>query len=121
MDIAQQLVSPDSLATFGGISAVVVGVANSVKNALGWNPPWFPWVLAMTVCVVIAVSKPSGPSVLDIVIALVNGCIVYSSALGMNSLGTAASNKVGAPSANAAPGIGRAGGRQAPPFFSSWL
>jgi hypothetical protein len=120
MDIPQQLISVDSLATFGGISATVVAVTNSVKNAFGWNPPWVALVLAVAVCVIGAFSRQPRPNAAGILIAVVNGCIVYSSALGMNSLGAAASKKAGGPAGGVAPGIGGAR-RTERPFFTPWL
>jgi hypothetical protein len=120
MDIPQELVSADSLATFGGISIIVVAITNSLKNALGWNPPWVAWILAMAICVIGAFSKEPKPNAMGIFIALVNGCIVYSSAIGMNLLGTAASGKMGQAGGGAAPGIGRSQ-RPQRPFFSSWF
>jgi len=120
MDIPQQLISSDSLATFGGISVIVVGVTNSLKNALDWNPPWVAWILAMIVCLIGALSRAPKPNALEILIALVNGCIVYSSAVGMNSLGTAASNKMGGPGGGSAPGIGGSRKRERP-FFTQWF
>ena len=120
MDIPQQLVSADSLTTFGGISVIVVGVTNSLKNALGWSPPWVAWVLGMAICVGGAFAKTPKPGVLGIAIALVNGCIVYSSAIGMNSLGTAASKKMGTPGGSGDAGIGGTQQRKQA-FFTNWF
>jgi hypothetical protein len=120
MDIPQQLISPDSLTTFGGISVAVVAITNSLKNALGSNPPWVAWILAMVICVLGAVFNKPKPDAIGYVIALVNGCIVYCSAFGMNSLGAATSTKVGT-FAGAAPGMSGKGTRVGRPFFENWL
>ncbi len=120
MEIPQQLISPNSLATFGGISIAVVAITNSFKNALGWSPSWLAWVLAIAICLCGAVLKTPKPDAIGYVIAFVNGCIVYCSASGMNLVGTVTSKKLGTPS-HAALGLSEAGRAASRPFFENWF
>jgi hypothetical protein len=78
----------------------------------------FAWVLAMALCLLAAVSRTSGPGVLDIVIALVNGYHLLERP-GDELVGHRRQQQGWG--AGTAPGIGGAGRRQAPRFFSPWL
>lgn len=120
MDVSQQLVSLDSLTTFGGISVAVVGVTNAVKYALDWRAPWIALLVSLVCCVGGAFLKASTPSPSEIGLAVVNGCIVYSSAIGMNTLATAGANKLGTPGGGAAAGLANPHSERKP-FFTHWF
>jgi len=120
MNAPQQLVSLDSITTFGGISVAVVGVTNAVKYALGWSAPWVALLVSVICCVGGAFSRTAIPNPFEIGLAVVNGCIVYSSAIGMNTLATAAGNKLGTPGGGATAGWA-APHHERRPFFTHWF
>jgi len=117
MDLSQQLLSPDSLKTFGGLSFAVACVANTVKAVFSITAPWVAFAAAELLCLGTAIAQSLSP--LDIGIAALNGCVIFSCAAGMNAVGTVSARKIGRPG-EGPPGIAGEANRQAP-FFAPWF
>jgi putative flippase GtrA len=85
------LLTPSTLATLGGLATAVVIIVDSVHSATGWTSAWFALVLAIALALVVefALSQSSvgRPRVARVALALVNGCLVYTTALGGNQVG----------------------------------
>jgi hypothetical protein len=85
------LLTPSSLATLGGLATAVVIIVDSVHSATGWTSTWFGFVLALLLALVVEFSlgQPSvdRPRVARLALALINGCLVFTTALGGNQVG----------------------------------
>lgn len=79
-----------SLMTFGGATLATFIVPNAFQAAMNFNPRWLGFVVAQVICIgVVATGDPSGGSggLIDYVVAVINGCLVYCSAIGATSVG----------------------------------
>ncbi|WP_338664846.1 hypothetical protein VQH23_06650 [Pararoseomonas sp. SCSIO 73927] len=126
-----------SLLTFGGATAATFVVPNALQAALNFNPRWLALVVAEAVCVAVVLNgqmngSPAGLA--EYLVAVVNGCLVYCSAMGITSIGANATRQPPAaaspaapipksasarPSANAEPAPRPAGRRRT--FLSPWV
>jgi len=75
----------ESLATLAGATAGTVLIANTAQMAFKFNPKWFALVVAEVITVGVAMS--TGFSVQKLLVAIVNGCIIYGAAAGTTSIG----------------------------------
>jgi hypothetical protein len=80
-----------ALGTLAGASGATFVITNTLRSVLDWSPKWLGLVIAQIVCIGAAASL--GKSGSDFVIAILNGCLVYLSAVGVASAsgGTTAS------------------------------
>lgn len=117
MDLSQQLLSSDSLKTFGGLSFAVACVANTFKAVFSIAAPWVAFAAAELLCLGTAIAQPFSP--LDIGIAALNGCVIFSCAFGMNAVSAVTARKIGRPG-EGPPGIAGEGNRHEP-FFTPWF
>ena len=120
------LLGPATLATLGGMATGVLIVVDSVHAATGWTSAWFPLTLAIALALVVelALGPTTGatrPRAVRIALALVNGCLVFTMALGGSQV---ANRAAGVPTAQPQISI-RASSSPAPvtdrPFFHDWL
>jgi hypothetical protein len=79
-----------SLGTLTGLTGATVVVTNAVSRATGWNPAWFGLAVSLLFCLGLAIAAHSEWT--DYILALLNGCLVYVSAAGTNSVGVVATN-----------------------------
>jgi hypothetical protein len=124
------LLTPSTLATLGGLATAVLIIVDSVHSATGWTSTWFGFVLALFLALVVefALSQSSvdRPRVARVVLALINGCLVFTTALGGNQVGNRVVDERQPASHAAQPTItlhpsasmSRAADR---PFFHDWL
>jgi hypothetical protein len=83
--MAQELFTLANLGTTAGATAATVVVGNTVQSVLNYNPRWL--ALAIAQIVVIAVTVFTGNALLsDYFLAILNGCLVYCSAVGINTI-----------------------------------
>jgi hypothetical protein len=86
------LLTPSSLATLGGLATSVLIIVDSVHSATGWTSSWFGFVLALILALVVefTLSQVSvgRPRVARVALALINGCLVFTTALGGNQVGS---------------------------------
>lgn len=124
-DAPLSFVSPEALATLGGLATAVLVIVDSVHAATGWTSPWFALALAVALSVVAELTLSSAtaarPLLARITLALINGCLVFTTALGGNQVASRAAGVPGAQprisvraSSSAAPVMDR-------PFFHDWL
>jgi hypothetical protein len=119
------VLTPAMLATLGGMATAVLIVVDSVHAATGWTSPWFALTLAIALAFVVEFALgqagASRPRAVRVALALVNGCLVFTTALGGNQVAsraasvTAAQPQISIRASSAAP--------PAPdgPFFHDWL
>jgi hypothetical protein len=124
------LVTPMTLATMGGMAAVVLIVIDSVHAATGWTSAWFGLLISVAVAVVaeftLTQSTADRPRVARVALALVNGCLVFTTALGGNQVGNRVAEANPSTSATAQPTITLRSSTSASrptdrPFFHDWL
>jgi hypothetical protein len=114
MDSAN-FVSSGSVATLGAAAVAVVAVSNSLKRVFGFRPLRTAFLTSLGIAALrVAILAPD--QWIEWVLALVNGCILFCTAMGMNE-GTVAKQrkrkKGFAPPTNLGDNQTR--------FFSSWL
>jgi hypothetical protein len=114
----------------GGMATAVLIVVDSVHAATGWTSAWFGLLISLALAVVVELTAgqaSSGrPRVARITLALVNGCLVFTTALGGNQVGNrvAQANQSTLPAAQPtitlrpSTSASRPTGR---PFFHDWL
>jgi hypothetical protein len=101
-----------ALGTLAGASSATFVITSTLRVALDWSPKWIGLLVAQVIC--IGASAYLGKSGSDFVIAILNGCLVYLSAVG---IATASSQTT-----TAAVGRGNAHDlNQQRRFFSSWF
>jgi hypothetical protein len=105
-----QLFTWASLGTFTGLTGATVVVTNAISRAVRWNPAWFGLLVALVLCLGLAISNGK-TALTDYALAILNACLVYVSAAGTNSVGAATT----APESTTE-GPGGAGG-----FFRNWF
>lgn len=84
-----------TLASFATLSTCVLGVVavvNTVRHAFHWGPRWFGLLVAIAFALIalnvtVAMGNPPEKKIglLSYIIALVNGCIIYTSAFGVQN------------------------------------
>lgn len=113
------LLTPTTLATMGGLATAVLVIVDSVHSATGWTSAWFALVLAIALTLVaeFTIGQPGSnrPRVARVVLAFINGCLVFTMALGGNQIGK---RDVGAVPAQPRMSINPSADR---PFFHDWL
>lgn len=70
-----------ALGTLAGASGATFVITNTLRSALNWSPKWLGLLVAQIICVGSAVSL--GKTGSDYIIAILNGCLVYLSAVGV--------------------------------------
>ncbi|MGD8353168.1 MAG: hypothetical protein PVJ01_03305 [Pseudomonadota bacterium] len=106
-----------SLGTFTGAVMAVVVIVNTIRHVFNWGPRWFGLALSILVSFVafyITVYIGEGPGVktpglLKYFIILLNGCLIYTSAFGVQNTVIARTSPVGTPA-----GAGFRQGAEAP-------
>jgi hypothetical protein len=78
--------TPESLATLAGTTGMTWFVCSAMQSAFNFNPKWFALLVAEIFCFVAVFAFATNPSAITYLIAFVNGCLVYSSACGVNVL-----------------------------------
>lgn len=82
-----------SFATLTGCVVAVVVIINSLRHALNWGPPWFGLLLSILIAFVALhltasvgdTSKTANLGWFKYLIVLVNGCLIYTSAFGIQN------------------------------------
>lgn len=88
-----ELLTWDSLGTYTGLAFAVVAVTNSLNRVFNWNPPWVGLVVSLLLSVLVSQFDSLGWRAL--LLGLLNGFVVYSTAVGVATVGNAAEQSVG--------------------------
>jgi hypothetical protein len=113
-DASTDFFTSQSLGTFAGASTATVVVSNTLRKLLRRNWILIPFLVALALsCVAAAVTKAFG-SALDVVVVLINGCLLFCTALGLEEtiVDVTTPRETGAPKAQAAGPV---------PWLSSWI
>jgi hypothetical protein len=119
------LPTPATLATLGGLATAVLVIVDSIHVATGWTTTWFALVLSVALALVVefTLSRTSAgrPRIARVTLALINGCLVFTTALGGNQMGTrTAAPREEQPHASLQPSSSAAE-KAHRPFFHDWL
>jgi hypothetical protein len=125
------LLTVASLLTLTGLATAVLVVVNGIRKATGWSRPWFGLVLAVGLSIFVEFSlEPqtvqTGQSwMVRALLAILNGFLVFMTALGGNEAATATQGPALSGSSNLGilPTDGGGGLRitESRPFFQSWF
>lgn len=74
----------ESVLSISGATLAVVVVTNGLRQAFGWAPAWLGLIIAQLLALAGALSQYQ--MWLDIVIAVLNGFLIYMAALGSNEV-----------------------------------
>lgn len=83
------LITPGALGTYSGLSMAVMVVTNGIHSAFGFDQKWLALAVALIVAL-IATMLRNRPSLVNIVYAVLNAFLIFTTAAGINSIGTAA-------------------------------
>jgi hypothetical protein len=72
-----------TLATFGGLTFAVTVITNTFRSLSKREPKFVAFLISLVLCAVIAWTTFKHP--LDYLIAMLNGCLVYCTSMGLNS------------------------------------
>ncbi|MSV29337.1 MAG: hypothetical protein EXQ52_11450 [Bryobacterales bacterium] len=87
---AGQLLTLDSLKTYGGLSMAVIAVTNSLSMAFGWKPKWLGLVVSLAICISLQALMSNQASGLVFFLASLNAFLIYFTAIGGNAVAGAA-------------------------------
>jgi hypothetical protein len=111
MTSTNQFVTAASIGTFSGATGAVWAVSNALRRAFNIDRPYIPLLVSIVVAYVIVISSGSR-SVLDYALALVNACLLFLSAAGLQQ----------AANADLTSGRGtQRHGRQRVSWFTPWI
>jgi hypothetical protein len=86
---AGQLFTLAALGTFTGLTGATVVVTNTISRITNWAPAWLGFVVALLLCSAAPILA-NGFNWTQQLLAMLNACLVYLSAAGANTAGTAA-------------------------------
>lgn len=81
-----QLFSNESFATVAGASGIVFIVANTIQAVFNFNPRWLALAISELVALYGVHAAQVTPVPSDYVLALLNGCLIYCTAVGGTSI-----------------------------------
>jgi hypothetical protein len=117
MDMPKDFFTIQSMLTLSGATGATFVVSNAIQAAFNFNPKWLALVIA-EVIVLTGVFLTNSASLVDYMIGVINGCLVYTSAAGATGvLGGGAPTGVARGTAGAAPPTPK----QARQFLTSWF
>lgn len=82
-----------SFTTFSGCAAMVYFVSAALQKSFNFNPKWFALVLSEVIVIVGTYYSHAAQVGSDYILAVINGCVVYSSAIGMAAISGATSER----------------------------
>lgn len=86
---AGQLFTLAALGTFTGLTGATVVVTNTISRITSWAPAWLGFVVALLLCSAAPIMA-NGFNRTQQLLAMLNACLVYLSAAGASTAGTAA-------------------------------
>jgi hypothetical protein len=77
--------TPESILTLSGATGAVYVVCGAVQHVFGVNPRWLALAISLAIAVVGAYTTQP-PVTATFLIAIVNGCLIYCTSVGVNSV-----------------------------------
>jgi hypothetical protein len=115
----------ESMVNFGVVVLMTTVICNALQRALNFNPRWLALLVAEIICLA-NFAMTGGKPLIGWLVAFANGCLVYLTAVGANSVGNQAVNTLAPRSAPAQPQsaegtgpVARGAGKRS--FWSPWF
>jgi hypothetical protein len=83
MEPVNNFLTVESLETLGGVTLATIVVSNTFRAIFKKDPKIFALVFSVGICVLFAVYSSAEP--INYLVAVVNGCLVFCSAYGLNN------------------------------------
>ena len=83
--MAQELFTLTTLSTFAGATAATVVVTNTLQSVFNLDAKWISFLVAEVILILVAIFAHTA-EVSGYFVAVLNGCLVYSSAVGLNTM-----------------------------------
>ncbi|TYL83156.1 hypothetical protein [Bradyrhizobium cytisi] len=83
--MAQELFTIATLGTFAGATAATVVVGNTLQSVFRVSAKWLTLLLAEAIVILVAVFNHTS-ELSGYFVAILNGCLVYSAAVGLNTM-----------------------------------
>jgi hypothetical protein len=83
--MAQELITLTTLGTFAGATAATLVLGNTLQSVFNLSAKWLTLLLAEAIVILVAVFNHTS-ELSGYFIAVLNGCLVYSSAIGLNTM-----------------------------------
>jgi hypothetical protein len=84
MPNTQQFVTPESILTYTGATVAVVAISTTLRKVTGSNSIWIPFITSLVIGFVVAGASGSLNSLLEWLVAFVNCCLLFCTAIGAN-------------------------------------
>ena len=79
------VITRESILTQAGAIAAVVAVANTIQYVFNFNPKWLALVISIGVAF-LAVIVSGSRGTLDYIFGILNGCVIFCGAVGVNTV-----------------------------------
>src|SRR5215471_15159180 len=89
---SHDFLNPSTIGSFGGSTAAILAVTVALRKALRINTPILPLLLGLAISVALAYSQGSLKSLLEWIVAVVNGCLLFLAVIGANEATNSAIN-----------------------------
>jgi hypothetical protein len=83
--VAQDLFTLATLGTSAGATAATLVVGNTLQSVFSLSAKWLPFVVAVLIMIFVALFTNT-TEVSAYFLAILNGCLVYCSAVGLNTM-----------------------------------
>lgn len=80
---ATEFFTRESVLTFAGASGATLILTNTVRKLFRLETVWVPFAISLVLAFVIAGSTDALGGFLDVVLAILNGCLLFCTALGL--------------------------------------
>jgi hypothetical protein len=94
MDPPTEFITRESIYTFTGASLAITVLCAAARKLFGYHSPWIPFVLGQLFAFAIAYHDQRLSDLLDVIVTVVNGVILFFAVVGVNETGTAAKTKL---------------------------
>jgi len=110
-ELPQDFITWADMLSLGGASSATFVVGGAIQHVLNRNVRWISLAVALVLGAFLFLTQASEPRLLDWILGLVNGCLIYLTAVGMNSVAAVTTGPVDA--------LGGAAERRS--FLTRWL
>lgn len=90
MQLPREFFTPESMITLAGAAGATFVVCNGLQKAFNFNPRWLALVIAQAI-VLIGTAASGGTRVIDYLVGVINGFLVFLTAAGGTSAATGGS------------------------------
>jgi hypothetical protein len=81
--LPKEFFTKESILTLLGAASATLIVCNALRRSINFSPKWLALIIALLISFAGAIESTAG-SLLDYLLAFVNGCLIFCTAVGMN-------------------------------------